>query len=63
MAAAAAGVATAGDMAAMVGAMATPMLATAMAVMATEIPMLVDMVVAMEHPRGMEALQEVQGER
>ena len=63
MVAAAAGVVMAGDMAAMVGAMATPMLATAMAVMATEIPMLVDMGVAMEHRRGTEAPQGVQGGR
>ena len=63
MVAAAAGVVTAGDMAAMVGAMATLMLAMATAVMATEIPMLVDMGVAMEHRRGMEAPQGVQGGR
>ena len=51
------------DMAAMEEGMATPMLATAMAVMATEIPMLVDMGVAMEHRRGTEAPQGVQGGR
>ena len=58
-----AGVATVGDMAAMVGAMATPMLATAMAAMAMEIPMLVDMGVDMEPPRATVAHQEVQGGR
>ena len=63
MVAAAAGVATVGDMAAMVGAMATPMLATAMAVMATEIPMLVDMGVATELLKGTVAPLEVRVER
>ena len=63
MVAAAAGVAMAEDMAAMVGAMATPMLATAMAATAMEIPMLVDMGVDMEPPRGTVAHQEVQGGR
>ena len=52
------------DMAAMEEGMATPMLATATEAMAgMGILMLVDMGVAMEHPRDMEAPREVLGGR